>query len=138
MENFQRMSLTQKNIKELCQKFGLSFVVMFGSRASGKEGFKRDYDIAVLPSYPLKEKDELGLICKFAQDLQSDDLDLLFLNRPAPLLCYEIAMNGSLIYEKDEGSFNNFRWRAIQRWNDVKKFYAQNKLYIKNYLKETE
>jgi predicted nucleotidyltransferase len=113
------MKLVLKNIREICREFGLSFIVLFGSRASGNKGFKRDYDIAVLPSRPLEEKEELGLICKIARDLQSDDLDLIFLDRSAPLLGYEIAMNGSLIYEKDEGSFNNFRWRALQRWNDV-------------------
>lgn len=134
----KRMDITQKELKKICQEFGLSFVVLFGSRASGKKGFKEDYDIGVFSSPPLKKKEELTLICRFSQVLRSDALDLVFLNQSPPLLCYEVANNGLLLHERDGGSFDRFRWQALQRWNDAKKFYAQNRLYIKNYLKERE
>ena len=134
----KKMGVIQKDLKKICQEFGLSFVVLFGSRASGKKGFKDDYDLGVFSSPSLKEKEELALICRFSQVLRSDALDVVFLDQSPPLLCYEIANNGLLLYERDEGSFDRFRWQALQRWNDVKKFYAQNRPYIKNYLKETE
>jgi predicted nucleotidyltransferase len=129
--------VNKKDIKKICQEFGLSFVVLFGSRASGKRGFKEDYDIGAFSPHPVKEKEKLALICRFSQILGSDALDLVFLNQSPPLLCYEVATTGRLLYERDEGSFDRFRWQALQRWNDTKKFYAQNRLYIEDYVRET-
>lgn len=131
--------IAKKSIGRICQDFDLSFVVLFGSRATGRKGFKNDYDIAVLTSSArIGETKELELICRFSQLLQTDNLHLVILNFAHPLLQYEVAQEGKLLYEVEEGSFNTFRWRAIQRWNDNRKFSNLNMNCIEDYLSEVK
>ena len=54
----------------------------------------------------------------------------------SPLIQYEVATYGRLLYEKKPGSFDRFRWQAVQRWNDNKKFSNLNLDYVKDYLAE--
>lgn len=125
-------------LKKICRDFRLSFVVLFGSRAFKEKGFKEDYDIAVFCQRPFNFDKEIELIAKFSQILQNDAMDLVILNRVSPLLQYEVATSGRLLYEQVIGSFNTFCWRALQTWNDNKKFYRQNLAYVKSFLKEAK
>jgi len=38
--------------------------------------------------------------------------------------------------EKKPGSFDRFRWQAVQRWNGNKKFSNLNVDYVKDYIAE--
>jgi len=127
------------SIRRICKDFGLSFVVLFGSQATRRERFKDDYDIAVLAFQGgIKEAEQVELICRFSQLLETDNLDLVILNFAHPLLQYEVAQEGKLLYEVEEGSFDRFRWRAIQSWNDNKKFNNLNMDYIEDYLNQVK
>lgn len=125
-------------LQKICQDFHLSFVVLFGSRAFREKGFKEDYDLAVFCQRHFNFEEEIELAGKFSQILQNDALDLVILNRASPLLQYEVATSGQLLFEQDIGSFNTFCWRALQVWNDNKKFYQQNLAYVKSFLKERQ
>ncbi|MFH0795938.1 MAG: nucleotidyltransferase domain-containing protein [Candidatus Omnitrophota bacterium] len=125
-----------EGITKIAQDFSLSAVILFGSRLPEKTRFKNDYDFAVLiPTQKLEVDKELSLICKFSQLLKTDNFDLVVLNFASPLLQYEVARGGKVIYERKPGLFNRFRWHAIQRWNDNKKFHALKTKYINEYLK---
>lgn len=131
--------LDDESVGRICKDFNLSFVALFGSQATDRKGFKDDYDIAVLTSQGrIGEAKELELICSFSQLLQTDNLDLVILNSARPLLQYEVAQEGKLLYEVEEGSFNTFRWRAIQIWNDNKKFNNLNMDYVEGYLNKVK
>lgn len=125
-----------EGITKIARDFRLSAVILFGSRLPGKTRFKNDYDFAVLiPTQKLEVDKELSLICKFSQLLKTDNFDLVVLNFASPLLQYEVARRGKVIYERKSGLFNRFRWYAIQRWNDNKKFHESKTKYINEYLK---
>ena len=129
--------INQQAVLKICKDFDLSFVVLFGSQATRRKGFKDDYDIAVLASQGgIKEAEEMKLICRFSQLLETDNLDLVILNFAHPLLQYEVAQEGELLCEVEEGSFDRFRWRAIQNWNDNKKFNNLNVDYVEHYLNQ--
>ena len=118
-----------------CKDFNLSAIILFGSRLPQRKGLKKDYALSILPRGRIEEGERLSLICQLSQILKTDDLDLVILNSTSPLLQYEIAQKGQIIYERDKGSFNQFQWYALQRWNDNRKFYNLASKYIKDYLK---
>ena len=131
--------IDDESARKICKDFDLSFAVLFGSRATGRKGFRDDYDIAVLVSQGrIGESKELELICRFSQSLETDDFDLVILNFAHPLLQYEVAQEGKLLYELEKGSFDRFRWRAIQGWNDNKKFNNLHMDYVEEYLSEVK
>ena len=127
--------INQQAVLKICKDCDRSFIGLFGSQATGRKGFKDDYDIAVLTFQGgIKETRQVELICRFSQLLETDNLDLVVLNFAHPLLQYEVAQEGKLLYEVEEGSFDRFRWRAIQSWNDNKKFNNLNMDYVEDYL----
>lgn len=131
--------INRQAVLKICKDFGLSFVVLFGSKATCRKGFKDDYDIGVLAFHRgRKEAKQVELICRFSQLLETDNLDLVILNFAHPLLQYEVAQEAKLLCEVEEGSFDRFRWRAIQSWNDNKKFNNLNMDYIEGYLNEVK
>jgi len=125
-------------VVRICEEFRLSFVVLFGSQLLAKKGFKNDYDIAVSFRDKMSSDKELELISRFSQVLSSDAVDMVILNFAHPLIQYEVATCGRLLYERETGLFDRFRWQAVQRWNDNKKFSHLKLDYIKDYLAEVE
>jgi len=132
------VKIEQEILVSICEKFGLSFVVLFGSQLLPKESFKTDYDIAVFFQDEVSSDRELELTSRFSQVLLTDAVDIVTLNFAHPLIQYEVASCGRLLYEREVGLFDRFRWRAVQRWNDNKKFSDLKLDYIKDYLAETE
>lgn len=131
------VKIDQEILARICEEFSLSFVVLFGSQLPGRKGLKDDYDIAVLSEDKISDDEDLELVSRFSQVLESDALDVVILNFAAPLIQYEVATCARLLFERKRGSFNRFRWRAVQRWNDNKKFSNLNLDYVKDYLAET-
>lgn len=131
------VKIDQEILARICEEFSLSFVVLFGSQLPGRKGLKDDYDIAVFSEDKISDDEDLELVSRFSQVLQSDALDVVILNFAAPLIQCEVATCARLLFERKPGSFNRFRWRAVQRWNDNKKFSNLNLDYVKDYLAET-
>lgn len=130
--------IDQSLLEGICREFKLSFVVLFGSQLPGKRGLKGDYDIAVLSQNGISGSRELDLISRFSQILKTDAVDIIILNFAHPLVQYEVATTGRLLYERKAGSFDRFRWQAIQKWNDNKKFNDLKLDYIKDYIMEVK
>ncbi len=120
--------------RRIARRFGLSFIVIFGSKASNRKGFKDDVDIAVMAKGVLRGDVELRLVGEISHTLETDALDVVVLNFSPPLLQYEVSGSGKLLYEEAAGLFDRFKFRALQRWNDNKKFHNLNAVYLKNYL----
>ena len=130
------IKIDENILARICEEFGLSFVVLFGSQLFKGRSFKGDYDIAVLSENKISSDKDLELVSQFSQILESDAVDVVILNSASPLIQYEVATSARLLYEKESGSFDKFRWRALQRWNDNKKFSNLNLDYIKDYMAE--
>ena len=130
------VKIDQDALARTCEEFSLSFVVLFGSQLPGKKGLKGDYDIAVFSEGKISDDQDLELVSRFSQILETDALDVVILNFASPLMQYEVATYGRVLYEKKPGSFDRFRWHAVQRWNDNKKFSNLNLDYVKDYLGE--
>lgn len=96
----------------------LQLLVLFGSAAKGRLGARSDVDLAVRCD-GLADLDALHVA--IAPRLGSDRLDLVDLRRAAPLLAFEVARTGRLIFEREPGTFRQFQALASRRYCDTDK-----------------
>lgn len=125
------ISVDLDRIRWIAEEFGLKMVILFGSHVSGQASPKSDVDLAVMPvnkTYDLKWMSDLDRA--FGRVFSDQEIDVVMLEEVDPLLHYEIASTGLLLYEKQEDTFLNFQLRATQRNNEAKKFYELDRIYI--------
>jgi predicted nucleotidyltransferase len=102
----------------------LQLVVLFGSAARGRARTTSDVDIAVRCD---RAADLDALFMALAPRLKSDRLDLVDLRRTGPLLAFEVARSGRLLFERTPGLFHQFQSLASRRYADTKKLREAQK-----------
>jgi predicted nucleotidyltransferase len=107
----------------------LKMLILFGSQARGDTHAKSDWDFAALYDEELR-KAILGknafawfevpnILGKFFE-LNSDNIDVVELNRCSSLVAHFVARDGKLLYEKEPGQFEAFRQQALMKDNQLK------------------
>ncbi|HSK79954.1 MAG TPA: nucleotidyltransferase domain-containing protein [Thermoanaerobaculia bacterium] len=91
-------------------------LVLFGSTARGKAGPRSDVDLGVLldpysASLRFKVDAELGRAA-------GREADTVLLDDAPPLLRFEIAKDGVLLFEREEGLWTHFKAKAMVDWWD--------------------
>lgn len=130
------VNINLKKLETIATNYKLDLIILFGSEANGLTSRSSDIDIAIRTAK--KEIDvtyESLLLSSLIEFFGRDKIDVVILNYADPLLQYEIATKGRLIYEKVQGSFNKFQVQAMKENNDAQKFYQLDRMYIKNFLK---
>ena len=96
----------------------LRLLVLFGSAAKGRARSTSDLDVAVLCDGAA----DLGaLYLALAPRLRTARLDLVDLRRAGPILAFEVARSGRLLFEKSPGLFRQFQSFAARRYADTGK-----------------
>ena len=109
----------------------LELVVLFGSRATGRARAGSDLDLAVRCTNPV---DLEQLYLALAPRLGSDHLDLVDLRRAGPLLAFEVARSGHVLFEKRPGVFREFQSLAARRYCDTAKLRRAQRRAIQVFL----
>lgn len=118
-------------LEPLLDDEGLQLVLLFGSLATGKVHKKSDIDIAFLFDRPV---DILSLTNRIIRLLQSDNVDVVDLKRASPLLRFSAARNGTVIYERSAGTFNEFCSLAFRMYVDTKKLRDARTAALRRFL----
>ena len=136
----------QKRIAKIPQAMqDLKLLILFGSRARGEHRPDSDWDLAI--SYDeanrethIKEisNDYLTSLSILSElfEINRDSIDLIELDRCSPLIKYQVARDGKLIYEKNTGDFLKFRVCAWKEYADTAKFRKIQKDSIDLWLKQ--
>lgn len=131
----RRKTLSIEEIKEklgpLFEEEGLQLVFLFGSAVSGKVHNRSDIDIAFLFN---KQVDILALTNKVINHLHADNIDVVDLRRTSPLMKFSVVKNGLLIYEAEQGAFNEFYSLAFRMYVDSKKLRDAQTSAIRHFL----
>ncbi len=118
-------------LKEIAQQWGLDLIVLFGSHAQGRARPGSDVDIAVRAiQRPWGDwKWEFEVEAALSDTLQADgEVDLVFLNGASPLLMFQVASTGQVLFEKEAGAFSEFRsYAARMYYDDAPRFNRQAK-----------
>lgn len=116
MENEDKI---KEKMKEIARKYGLSFVALFGSQATGRTHQKSDVDIAVIRKQPISFDEKLKIIGEFSDAFQREGVEVVDLASASPTLMYAVVRDGKLLYEEKENDFLNWKLYAIKIWMET-------------------
>lgn len=109
----------------------LRLLVLFGSAAKGRLQSKSDLDLAVMCD---GSADLDALYLALAPRLRTARLDLVDLRRAGPILAFEVARSGRLLFENAPGLFRQFQSLASRRYADTKKLREAQRRAIQVFL----
>lgn len=109
----------------------VELVVLFGSAGTGRGGARSDVDVAVRCD-AAADLDALYLL--LAPRLASHRLDLVDLRRAGPLLAFEVARTGRVLFERDPGAFRTFQALASRRYCDTEKLRRAQRRAVGRFL----
>ncbi|PIP23414.1 MAG: nucleotidyltransferase domain-containing protein [Candidatus Nealsonbacteria bacterium CG_4_10_14_0_2_um_filter_38_17] len=112
-------------IERIAQKYDLELILLFGSRASGKNYKGSDFDIAYLAKKDLDLNKEARLIIDISPVFKSENIDLLNLRKAPPLLLYAVTKDCQVIYERNELIFSTIRAYAFKKYVETKYLYEE-------------
>ena len=131
----------QKELKDVFIKYNTVFAYLFGSRATGKQVKKSDFDIAVMLSPELSASKRFDMRCKMISDLAAvlyrNEVDVIVLNDNKSILFkFVIIHDGRIIHEQDHGARVNFELKTMNDYYDFSPFIkAYNQAYMERALK---
>lgn len=130
-------SFDKNKLAELSKKYGLRFVVLFGSFARREKTYE-DIDIAVLTE---KNPDSAlfgDLFNEFSNLFPNEQIDLRFLNDSDLLFRFEVVKNGVLLYG-DENAYTDYRLLTHRMYiDDGKKYFPFRDRLLENRQKALE
>ncbi len=130
--------MDKDRIEEICKANHIELLILFGSRAKKSPHPGSDFDLAIKPCLG-QVVDKLGLIYKFGELFDTDDIDLVILTPDTdPVLLWEIFMEGRLIYERMAGLFEKEKLRAWKMYMDTERFRKYRREYVKRFVRKVK
>ena len=109
----------------------LRLIIIFGSAVRDRSTARSDVDVAVLAD---DAADLDAMYLTLAPRLQTSRLDLVDLRHASPLLAFEVARSGRLLFERSAGLFRQFQSLAFRRYADTKKLRDAQRRSIEVFL----
>ncbi|MGH9387264.1 MAG: type VII toxin-antitoxin system MntA family adenylyltransferase antitoxin [Vicinamibacterales bacterium] len=109
----------------------LQLIVLFGSTARGRAGTQSDVDVAVSTD---ATADLDALYLALAPAFRTDRLDIVNLRRAGPLLAFDIARSGVVLFERSPGIYRQFQSLAQRKYADTKKLRDAQRRAIQVFL----
>jgi len=104
-------------------------VYIFGSRVSISQTALSDIDIAFYTAREFSWKDYFLLYSELTRVLHSDRIDLIWLNRAEPVLCFEVIKNGRLCYYRDPDMLNESELTIKKKYYDYVIYLRKHRGY---------
>lgn len=109
----------------------IQLLILFGSAVKGRTVAESDVDLGVRCDGPANFD---NLFLAIAPRLGTDRLDLIDLRRVAPLLAFQVARTGRLLFERRPGAFREFQSLASRRYCDTEKLRRAQRRAIQLFL----
>ena len=116
----------------LCRRHRIRYLVLFGSRASGRVDGLSDWDIAARLGRRPSTRELLELIADIVELLGDERVDLLVLDRPGlpPALLYEVLWRGRPLCILDREAYLWDRVRALALYQEYRLVFRQRLLAV--------
>jgi predicted nucleotidyltransferase len=129
------IQIDREQLGEIAQQFGLDLIVLFGSHTKGRVGPGSDVDVAVRaiqrPWGDWNWECEVANALSAVVQVGSGEIDIVFLNGASPLLMFEVARSGRVLYEKEWDTFSEFRSYAARVYYDNEPRFRRQAQYLK-------
>lgn len=106
------------DIMPLIKKYDIQLLLTFGSYQTERFTKDSDIDLGYLAKRDLSSEEELQLLRDFIILYRRDRIDLVNLAKASPLLMFETATHGRVLYEEND-SFLNFKLKVSARYADT-------------------
>lgn len=114
--------LSVESLVAWCNTRDIALCVLFGSRARGTARPESDYDLALKTAHTPAPLDRIAWQVEL-EDLLDANVSIVLLTPVTdPVLGWEIARDGQLIYERDRGLWMRERARLWHLYNDALPF----------------
>jgi len=118
-----------EQLKPLAKTFGLRLIVLFGSTARGVTNRESDVDLGVLSQKPLSPAQRQRLWSALSA-LFPADVDLTMLDHADPLVSYQVASEGVVLFEAVSNAWETWKSYAVRRYWDTHKFRESQSAYL--------
>ncbi|GAB4548789.1 MAG: hypothetical protein Fur002_25770 [Anaerolineales bacterium] len=127
----------KKQLEQVAKKYGLSFIVLFGSVARGKVHEESDIDIGVYAEKPITFNKRLKLWLELCEIFHAE-IDLAVLNHAEPVFGLLVARDGKLLCEGEKYAWRNWQSYKTRQYWDTKKFRDDLERYVSRRVKELD
>jgi len=127
--------ISHASFGRFCRRQRVELAVLFGSLARGRQTAHSDLDIAFWVEGTRVERRELGLTNALTCLFHRNDVDVVMLNHASPLLQWQVASTGELLYERRAGGFHRFQLYAMKRYDDSRGLLALQDVFLRRYLR---
>lgn len=124
-------------MENIIKKYDLELLVTFGSFQTDRFQKQSDLDIAYISKRNLTMDEEISLLSALVFYFQKDNIDLVNLKKASPLLAYEVACNGRILFET-KNRFLLFKIQASARYIDTKRLREARKNFLADQLVQLE
>ena len=131
MDKLYTITELAQKLRPFFQQPGVQLVVLFGSQVSGKVHPGSDLDLGILADKPL---DTVQVTGKLMRLTHLNNVDVVDLRRANPLLAREIVRQGTVLYERDLGTYARFVSLAVRRYADTRKLREAQKQVVNQFL----
>jgi predicted nucleotidyltransferase len=115
----------EKTIECIANEYKIDMFVYFGSYGTEYFHSESDIDIAFLSSENMSCKEKVKLLEDLIKYHRKTEIDLVDLKAADPLLCFEIASNGRVLYEKQEGLFDRYSLFCFKKYYELRPIIEQ-------------
>ena len=100
--------MKKERLNEIAEKYNIELLVYFGSYGTEFYNNASDIDIAFLSAEHLSIQEKLELLEDLIHYHKKSEIDLVDLRTADPVLRHEIAVNGRVLYEKEDNLFERY------------------------------
>lgn len=121
------------DIMPLIKKYDINLLLTFGSYQTERFTKDSDIDLAYQAKRILGPEEELQLLKELIMLYHRDRIDLVNLGKASPLLMFETATHGRVLYEEGD-SFLRFKLKASARYADTRHLRRMRQDFLNNTL----
>ncbi|NLL42752.1 MAG: nucleotidyltransferase domain-containing protein [Firmicutes bacterium] len=125
-----------EKVNEIATRYGLKLLIYFGSYQTEYYSAKSDIDIAYLAKRPLSTQARIGLLNDLILAHRKSEIDLVDLQTAEPILRYEVARNGRVLFEEEEGMFSRYSLYYIKRMYELQPVIKERMRMLMQEIKE--
>ena len=120
----------------VCRRQAVCLLVAFGSAVRELRGPDSDLDLAVwMPTINSAPQALVRLEVALRSLFPGERLDLVLLNRASPLLQFQVALHGAVLFEAAPSVFHTFQVLASKRHADVAHLRRLDRVCVERFLR---
>jgi predicted nucleotidyltransferase len=125
----ENKEVPKMDFSPLIKKYDIRLLLAFGSYQTERFTKDSDIDLGYLAKRDFGPEEELQLLKDLVLLYRRDRIDLVNLKKASPLLMYETATHGKVLYEEN-ASFLRFKLKASARYADTEHLRRMRRNYL--------